>query len=178
MATQQTQTTSSIFEPLGALSTYTYPSTEGEAFFTLAPVNTQGSQRSYLTGAMPITGLHIQEGVDFSITKALDQDFFIAAFGDSPVTIIMRGISFDKVPTCLPTPQGQSSKQDRAMEFYDKYKLSTDINNRVDIGISTTDISYRCALIAMEAQKSGEGAGSQSVYSYTMKLIGARKKKK
>jgi hypothetical protein len=64
------------------------------------------------------------------------------------------------------------------MEFYDKYKLSADINNRVDIGISTTNISYRCALITMEIQKSGDGNGNQNIHSYVLKLIGVRKGQK
>lgn len=176
MADTKVQPRTPVFAALGSINTYTYPKTEGSAFFTLAPVKKGQSAKNYLTGAMPVTGLQIGEGVDYSITKALNLDFLLASFGDSPVTIVLRGVSFDEVPECLPA-NGKSTgaKQDRAMEFYDKYKLSKDITNRVDIGISTTNISYRCALIAMEASKSGEGNGNQNIYNYTMKLIGVRK---
>lgn len=178
MAEQQDKKMKPFFGPLGDINTYTYPGSEGRAFFTMAPVNEKGTNKSYLTGAMPVTGIQISEGVDYSLTKSLSQDFLLSAFGDAPVTIVLRGISFDEVPVCLPTTQAASgnSQQDRAMEFYDKYKLSADISNRVDIGISTTSISYRCALVNMEAQKSGEGNGNQNIYNYTLKLIGVRKK--
>ena len=179
---QQTVPRTPVFNVLGSINTYTYPKSEGKAFFTIAPVVKNQIVKNYLTGAMPVTGLHIQEGVDFSITKSLSQDFLVAAFGDSPVTIMLRGISFDEVPECLPSNQTTgadgkttTAQQDRAMEFYDRYKLSADIENRVDIGISTTNISYRCALIAMEVQKAGDGTGNQNLYSYTIKLIGVRK---
>lgn len=136
-----------------------------------------GNDGSALYAHMPTTGVKIAQGVDMSIAKTLNLDFVISEFGDVPVQIVLSGINFYGDVTC----QGLGKVQHKQiMDFYEANKLSTNVNNRIDISItpaaSPNSGSFRCALIKMvTATPAREGQGLVPAYTYEMNLIGVRR---
>ena len=166
-----------IFNPMGRVSQSVFinPSqTKFNAFITITPLNSDVR----LLGTAPITGVTIQQLTDFSITKSLDNDFLVATFGDTPTKITLKGLSFFNLNGCA-LSDGDASQQ-QILDFYKTYRVSTDINNRVDISISKGNrippVAFRCVIVGLDSQNQSSGDGlSNFVYNYTMQLIGVER---
>jgi hypothetical protein len=66
------------------------------------------------------------------------------------------------------------------MDFYEKNKLSTNINNRIDLSItpaaSPNSGTFRCILVKMTATAPiRDGQGVIPAYTYELNLIGVRR---
>ena len=163
------------------------------AYVTITPVLMKSSSKSIkarATGSsgnskntsalfanMPITGVVINQGVDMSISKTLNSDFLVSEFGDHPVQITLAGIDF--YGTC---EGGRQEQHKQIMDFYEQNKLSTNINNRIDISItpasSPNSGAFRCILMKLRTTAPAmEGQGLTPAYRYEMNLIGVRRTK-
>ena len=165
-----------IFNPVGGLSQSTFinaDQTPFNAFITIFSVAT-GDR---LLGTAPVTGVLIQQLTDFSLTKSLNKDFLVATFGDTPTKIQLKGISFFNLNGC--SLSGKKANQ-QILAFYKKNKISTNINNRVDIAIAEgkdkAPVAFRCVIVGLDSQNqsSADGIGN-SMYDYTMQLIGVER---
>ena len=132
---------------------------------------------------MPVTGMTIDQGVDASITKTLNDDFLVTAFGDVPVQIVLNGINFfDLENDCIMKNEDINKlRQKQIMAFYERWKLSANIRNRLDISIVPANKgvdsgnTFVCALIKMRASAPIiDKSGSVPAYRYNMTLIGVR----
>ena len=193
-----------IFNMAGGVSFQTIP-TQNSAFITITPVKASryysddqsawdpstvfgsqvldltktgiGNSSSALYAHMPITNIKISQGVDMSIAKTLNMDFVITEFGDVPVQIVLSGVNFYGDVTC----RGIGKVQDKqVMDFYEANKLSTNVNNRIDISItpaaSPNSGTFRCALVKMtNTTPVKAGQGVVPAYTYEMSMIGVRR---
>ena len=127
-----------------------------------------------LYGNLPVTGLTIDQGVDHTVAKTLNKDFVISEFGDTPVQIVMNGVSF--YGDCQGGDWGESNKQ--IMDFYEKNKLSKDPKARFMLSITpgkTECGTFTCVLIRMKAiGPAMDKQGTVPMYSYNISLIGVR----
>ena len=172
-----TKTDRNVFNPMGSISQSVFinPSqTKFNAFIVITPINSDDK----LLGTAPVTGVTIQQLTDFSITKSLDNDFLVSTFGDTPTKITLKGLSFFNLNGCA-LEDGDASRQ-QILDFYKTYRVSTDINNRVDISISKGDrtppVAFRCVIVGLDTQNQSTGDGiSNFMYSYTMQLIGVER---
>lgn len=128
-----------------------------------------------LYATMPVTGVVVQQGVDMSISKTLNSDFLVSEFGDHPVQITLAGINFFGMCN-----GGAKEQHKQIMDFYEKWKLSSNIYNRVDVSItpsaSPNSGAFRCVLMKMRTTAPGmDGQGLAAAYKYEMNLIGVRR---
>jgi len=187
-----------VFDPAGGISFQSIPVKES-AFITITPVRSnkyyndssstnifrmgdsnvtgRGNKGSALYAHMPITGVHIAQGVDMSISKTLNADFLVAEFGDNPVQITLAGVNFYGDITC----NGIGNVQHKQiMDFYERNKLSADIKNRIDISVtpasSPNSGAFRCVLVRMRSSTPiKDGQGTVPAYTYELSLIGVRR---
>lgn len=158
-----------IFGGIGSISYATLPNTESkEAFITFL----DKEANKLMAASAPITAISISQQVDYTISKNLDKGFLLAAFGDSPVTINIDGISFYNI-------QCESLTEDSVQQFFNKYKISNDEDNRLDVNINTGGKSshkevFTCALVACDL-KSSSGEHVHTAYNYKLTLIGVAK---
>ena len=138
-----------------------------------------GTSGKSLYAHMPVTGVHISQGVDMTIAKTLSDDFLVSAFGDMPVRIILTGVNF--YGGDLNCRDGISSLQkQQVLDFYEANKLSRSSRNRVDIAITPSSApksgTFRCALIGMETMNPlSEQEAMIPAYSYKLQLVGVRR---
>ena len=128
---------------------------------------------------MPVTGVHISQGVDMTIAKTLSDDFLVSAFGDMPVRIILSGVNFYGGGTDCRAGFSTIQKQ-QVLDFYEENKLSASSRNRVDLSITPASApksgTFRCALIGMETMNPlNEQEAVIPAYSYKLQLIGVRR---
>ncbi len=163
----------SIFSGTGGISRHslvTHEKNKPSAFITIT--TTSGD---FLHGVAPVTGVLINQLTDFSVTKSLDKDFLVATFGDTPVRITLKGINFFNLNGCDLGQSRLSKKQ--ILNFYKDNRVSTNINNRVDISIATGKnepaVSFRCIITGLDVQNNASNDGTSNVYyEYGMSLIG------
>lgn len=190
----------SIFDPSGGISIQTLKN-NNTAFLTMTPVTTThyygddddvswepsavfgspvialGNKSTALYAHMPLTGVNIVQGVDMSIAKTLNMDFVVSEFGDIPVQITLSGVDFYGNVTCRGIGNTQSKQ---VMDFYEANKLSSGINNRIDISItpaaSPSSGAFRCILIKMKSTTPiRSGQSIVPAYTYELSLIGVRR---
>lgn len=187
-----------VFDPAGGVSFQSIP-VKNSAFISITPVKAsryyneskndslfsdgssnvtgRGNNGTALYAHMPITGVHIAQGVDMSIAKTLNADFVVSEFGDVPVQITLAGVNFYGDITC----GGIGSLQHKqVMDFYEANKLSTNVNNRIDLSItpaaSPNSGTFRCVLCKMRTSTPiKDGQGTVPAYTYELSLIGVRR---
>ena len=129
-----------------------------------------------LFGNLPVSGLTVDQAVDHTISKTLNRDFVISEFGDTPVQIVMNGVSF--YGDCEGAADGWGNTNEQIMDFYEKNKLSKDPSARFTLSITpgqTECGTFTCVLIKMKAiGPAMERQGTVPVYSYNITLIGVR----
>ena len=170
---------SNVFNPLGGISQSVFINRSQRAFnafIVISPIDSDGTED--LLATAPVTGVLIQQLTDFSVTKSLDKDFLISTFGDTPTKITLKGLSFFNLTGCA-IGSGDVTRQ-QVLDFYKKYRISTNINNRVDISISKGEreapVAFRCAIVGLDTQNQSTGDGlSNLAYNYTLQLIGVER---
>ena len=189
-----------VFDQSGGISIQKFKN-DNSAFLTMTPVTTThyygddddvswepsavfgspviglGNKSTALYAHMPITGVNIVQGVDMSIAKTLNMDFVVSEFGDVPVQITLSGVNFYGNVTCRGIGNTQSKQ---VLDFYEANKLSTDINNRIDLSItpaaSPSSGAFRCILVKMKSTTPLRGGqGVVPAYTYELSLIGVRR---
>lgn len=179
-----------IFNTNGSVSVVQVPSDENaKAFFSLTknaevgkgfsetkPATGKQTETEALYGNLPVSGLTIDQAVDHSIAKTLNKDFVISEFGDTPVQIVMNGVSF--YGECTGSTDGWGNNNEQIMDFYEKNKLSKDPKARLKLSITpgkTESGTFTCVLIKMRAVGPLlDKNGSVPVYSYNITLIGVK----
>lgn len=153
---------------MGILHTHGYlhqiTTTDGQntAFITLADL------KDIIQASAPLTGVDIRMATDTTITKALNKDFLLSAFGDQPVAITISGMQIMYVP-----PKCKTTGKESVLNFYMKNKVSANISKRIDVGISGggTTQTFKCALLSMDVQADTQGS-EYGFYRYKVSLIG------
>ena len=121
-----------------------------------------------LMSTAPADQIRIEEGVDFTLSKALSGDFLIATFGHKPVTITISGFDIYNDPclkTQVPTVQG----------FYDRWNVHVNKAARINLGMagsSGAGTAYRCVLVSLR-RDTAQDMGIDGVGKYTITLLGA-----
>jgi len=166
-----------IFKATGSVNWSQIIRQEDEKFQAFITITATGTS-NILLGRAPVTGVHIKQLTDFSVTKSLNRDFLVSVFGDTPTDIQLNGISFFNLNGCPLTGTVQSREQ--VLNFYKRYKLSTDIQNRVDIAIASgtgeTPVAFRCVLLGLETKNTSSEDGVGNIcYNYSMSLIGVER---
>lgn len=154
-----------IFKTHGYLQAVQTSDGPNTAFITLATLS------SVISGSAPLTGVDIKMATDATISKALNKDFLITAFGDQPVYITITGLQI----TWSPCEKGLTAEKS-VLNFYMQNKVSTDAEKRIDVGIAAggTSQSFTCALLNMEVQ--ADTKGSEYGYcTYKVTLVGVAK---
>lgn len=139
-----------IFHTHGYIQKQTIPDGPSDAFITLADLGTVISAKA------PATGVDIKMAADSTITKALNKDFLITAFGDQPVYITISGMQITYMPgTC----KGANEKQS-VMDFYVQNKVSNDPSKRIDVSIIAGGNShaFKCAIMNLDIQNDTQGS--------------------
>ena len=174
-----------IFSEAGSFSVSDIKDSNGLAYVAITAVRlgtskngSQSSTTDKLYAYMPVTGVLVNQSVDMSISKTLNSDFLVSEFGDHPVQITLTGIDFFGA-TC----DSEQKKHQQILDFYQKWKLSTNINNRIDVSItqaaSPVNGAFRCILMKMKTTAPGmDGQGLAPVYRYEIDLIGVRRRVK
>lgn len=164
-----------IFNPIGSTSTSTVatPKDGYVAFITI--YDTEGD-KVWLARA-PITGVNIKQLADYSVTKALDNDFLVTTFGDTPVQIDLTGMNIYNMNGCNIVDSAASKAQ--ILSYYKKKKISSNLKIRFDISIATgsggPSSTFRCVLVALNVKNdasSGAMDTGNRLYSYAMTFIG------
>lgn len=164
-----------IFNPLGSTSTAAIatPKDGYVAFITI--YDTEGD-KVWLARA-PITGVNIKQLADYSVTKALDNDFLVTTFGDTPVQIDLTGLNIYNMNGCAITDSKESRAQ--VLAYYKKKKISSNLKIRFDISIATgsggPSATFRCVLVSLNVKNdasSGAMDTGNRLYSYAMTFIG------
>lgn len=156
----------SILHSTGYIQQVTVPDAPGTAFITIATLDT------IIQATAPLTGVSIKMATDTSITKALNKDFLISAFGDQPVDITISGMQITYIPPDCAIPKDQS-----VMTFYHENKVSVDATKRIDVSITAggrTAKVFTCALMNLEID--ADTRGSEHGYClYKVKMLGVAK---
>lgn len=169
-----------IFSPLGAVSQTVLE--KDVAFITITKVGgTDNTSVKTILASAPITDVSIRQRADFSLTKSLANDFLIAAFGDTPVQIDLRGINIIGINNCVLGVGTEESTRTQILDFYKKNKVSADQSARFDVaiapGANKAASAFRCIICALDVANSNQN-GQNAVhrtYNYSMSLIGANK---
>lgn len=153
----------SILHTHGYINQTTCSDGPDTAFITLADM------ASIIQAKAPLTGVDVRMATDTTITKALNKDFLLSAFGDQPVSITISGMQITYVPKGC---SGAGTK-DSVMNFYITNKVSSNITKRIDVGISGggSTKTFKCALLGMDIQADTQGA-EYGFYRYKISLIG------
>lgn len=156
-----------------------------QAFITIYKVDgasgSAGSDIKTLLASAPATAIKIQQRADVSITKALSNDFMVAAFGDTPTSIILNGINIIGINNCIIAPGSDDVTRMQILDFYQKYKVSSDPNVRFDISIASgakqPAQAFRCVIVQLDVVNSNQnGQGTvHRMYDYTLSLVGVNK---
>ena len=175
-----------IFDIHGSVSQITVAGeSEAKAFFSLTKnLASKGpndppdeTQPQAMFGNLPVSGLTIDQGVDHNIYKTLNRDFVISEFGDTPVQIVMNGVSF--YGDCKDGDDGWGNNKEQIMDFYEQNKLSKDPKARFTLSITpgkTDSGTFTCVITKMRAiGPAMDKQGSVPLYSYNITLIGVRK---
>ena len=132
-----------------------------------------GDLKTVLQGRAPATGITVMQKVDYSISKSLKKDFIVDTFGDSPVHIVLDGVTIMNA-ACLENGEQASTMED----FYEKYKLSANKANRVSLGLSghktedgVTTNTFKCVLLSMRSMVD-EKEAKQSTIRYQLEFLG------
>lgn len=153
----------SIFHTHGYIHQQTTSDGPSEAFITLADLGTVISAKA------PATGVDIKMAADSTITKALNKDFLITAFGDQPVYITISGMQITYIPESC---KGAGGKQS-VMDFYMQNKVSNDPSKRIDVSIIAGGNShaFKCAIMNLDIQNDTQGA-EYGFCRYKITLVG------
>lgn len=130
-------------------------------------VNQDNKTTNYLTQS-PITSISIQESADYSLNKSLSSDFLVSTLNDLAVQISIGGLhSFNT----LCSSDKNKSEQQSVLDFYQKYKISTNTKTRITITIGNSNRVYKCVLVKMGYQldSSARILGSMT---YKLQFIG------
>jgi hypothetical protein len=158
------------------------------AFISIVKVS-QGSAATTRTGigsilasaTTPSTAINIQQLTDFSLTKSLDNDFLVTAFGDTPVKIELKGINIIGIDNCYLDGSRSEAARSQILEFYDKNKVSSDHTARFDVAISNGPRQkascFRCVIVGLNVSNSNQSGVNavNKMYDYSMSLIGVKK---
>ena len=198
-------TRTTIFEPTGGANVSDLGDTK-VAFITIVPVkvaNTGGKKEKEKEGSdvilamAPMTEIEIRQLTDYSITKSLENDFIVATFGDTPVSITIRGINFFGLECKLGQEvhwfdyllfrAGDKKKENQQiLDFYNRNKLSANPSARFDVAIASSEpdgdqdtATYRCVVVGLDIINNAarEGATSNIAYNYMLTMIGVKKNK-
>ena len=112
----------------------------------------------------PVTGIRIEQQVDFSLAKTMSGNFNLVTFQDLPVTITIQGLRSLYKPC-----QGQESKESIG-QIYKKMKASG-ANQIVQITIGATKEVYKAAIVALTQMSLPEAPG---ILTYNLTLFGVR----
>lgn len=153
----------SIFHTHGYIHQQTMSDGPSEAFITLADLGTVISAKA------PATGVDIKMAADSTITKALNKDFLITAFGDQPVYITISGMQITYMPESC---KGAGEKQS-VMDFYVQNKVSNDPSKRIDVSIIAGGNShaFKCAIMNLDIQNDTQGS-EYGFCRYKITLVG------
>ena len=137
---------------------------QSEAFITLADLGTVISAKA------PATGVDIKMATDSTITKALNKDFLITAFGDQPVYITISGMQITYVPGDC---EGVTNEKKSVMDFYVQNKVSNDPSKRIDVSIIAGGNShaFKCAIMNLDIQNDTQGS-EYGFCRYKITLVG------
>ena len=145
------------------------PMGKRKAFITFVGESAGAKLSEVLFASAPVTGVKITQTVDYSITKALDKDFLIAAFGDQPVSIVLEGLSIYAT-----SPDNYTPDADALPNFYKEYRISKNQDSRVKVGIAGLNsggAAFTCAVVGLEMSASSSTISS-GLGSYKLILIG------
>lgn len=153
-----------IFNNTGGVSIADMKARE-RAFITF----TSPQMSRVLVTTAPVTGVKITQQVDFNLTKTFGRDFLIATFGDQPVNIALEGLNIYN-SDCNSLVTGQTNQ---IVAFYNANKVSTNLKQRVDVGIYGVGATkaFRCALVGLSVSADG-GSASSGVYGYRLVMLG------
>lgn len=155
-----------ILHSTGYIQQVTVQDAPGTAFITIATLDT------IIQATAPLTGVSIKMATDTSITKALNKDFLISAFGDQPVDITISGMQITYIPKDCKQSDNQS-----VMTFYHTNKVSVNATNRIDVSITAggnTAKVFTCALLNLDIE--ADTKGSEYGYClYKVKMLGVAK---
>lgn len=170
-------TSRSLFRPFGSVSWSTLATPEQNGYQAFIAVTVADSDEMLL-GAVPITGVRINQLTDFSVTKSLDRDFLVTTFGDTPTRIQLEGLTIFNLNGCDLTNSSKDRRQ--IMNFYKENKVSSDLSKRIDISIASgagePPVSFRTVLVGLDTvNKSNETGLSNVLANYTMTLIGVER---
>lgn len=176
-----------IFAPLGAVSQNVLKG--ASSFITIkrvtnrdpATTKMQRTSINTLLASAPATSISIQQLTDFSITKALDNDFLVTAFGDTPVKIELKGINIIGIDNCYLEEKNSETVKTQILDFYAKHKVSADLQARFDVAISNGPNQpascFRCVIVALNVVNSNQSGVNaiHKMYDYSLSLIGVSK---
>lgn len=154
-----------VLHSTGYIQQVTVSSEASKAFITI----TDSTLSTIIQATAPLTGVSIKMATDTSITKALNKDFLISAFGDQPVDITISGMQI----TYIPTGCTQSADQS-VMKFYHENKVSVDATKRIKVSITAGGTSAKvfvCALMNLDIEADTRGA-EHGYCLYRVKMLG------
>lgn len=158
----------SIFKKLGFVRKVTLSGDDSKnhSFITIV---SNDDFKKVITGYAPATGITVQQKVDFALTKSLDKNFLIAAFGDNPVMISISGLHI----YCDECSMEGADKT--IVEFYKENKVSSDVTKRVQIGIAgkggERGQTFECAVIGCDLTADSKSI-EYGASNYKLSLIG------
>lgn len=174
-----------IFDALGGISQNVLKG--ASSFIALIKVANNAAATTRIAGissilaSAPATAITIQQLTDFSLTKSLDNDFLVTAFGDTPVKIELKGINIIGIDNCYLDGSSAESAKTQILNFYDKNKVSANLQARFDLAISNGPKQpascFRCVIVALNVSNSNQSGinAIHKTYDYSMSLIGVRK---
>lgn len=157
-----------IFPNGGRVEAHQVTDTTSPAYARL--VLTDSSSSTILIATAPMLGITIEERADCNVTKALDGNFLITSFGDSPVKINITGMNILK-KICNNTDESTYTSMSA---FFDKNKVSADVHKRIKLIIATSyseTKSYVCAIIGYDTVFR-EDDNEFGINTYSLHLIG------
>lgn len=157
----------SIFHTHGYIQQQTMSDVKSEAFITLADLSTVISAKA------PATGVDIKMAADSTITKALNKDFLITAFGDQPVYITISGMQITYIPNHESCKGSVANQKQSVMDFYVQNKVSNDPSKRIDVSIIAGGKShaFKCAIMNLDIQNDTQGS-EYGFCRYKITLVG------
>jgi len=167
-----------LFNAKPAINPYYYaPDNNGDATIVMA----DAALTAYVSGRAPMTGITIEQKVDFSINKTLNKDFIVDVFGDSPTYIVIEG--FNILAACTNENEGGGESGQvlgiaKGMAtFYKENNVGTNKDKRISLSVyySKEDKrTFQCILVGMRSSVTTEDAKS-SILRYRLELVGVAK---
>jgi hypothetical protein len=164
----------SIFNTLGYAGISTMPAKDLKELVKITLADDK--KANVVLATAPILGLSVEERADCSITKALNGDFVIASFGDTPVKLTISGVSI--LYTICQDRDNKATKGSSVASFFKSNKISTDATKRIKVAIAsspTDTTTYTCALIGYDTSFNEE-YNEYNASRYTLHLIGVADK--